>query len=308
MKKISLLVVLLLFSFPSLTGCGTKTFLGDVKQSGDWIYYVNSEALYKIKTDWSERTKLADEAYRLWVDGETIYYLNDSVLCNLYKINTNGTGNTRLGDDIVSSFAVSGEWIYYCTKKSNAEMNELERKSVPGEIASIIIGALFKMKTDGSEKTKMADLDLSSGLIEVEDNWIYFTNNNGTYKMKTDGTGQSKIADYAGLQAISDNWIYYSYDYTHQYLYRMKTDGTEKTQIVNDSTADFALSGDYIYYTAQGEKGIYRINLDGTEKTKLNDISIKEIKSVYGNWIYYAERFGSGYRINMDGSGKVKFL
>lgn len=307
MKKIIGFFMLLLFSFALLTGCGSGTHIGDVKQSGDWIYYVNNGSLYKMKTDWTGKTKLADKAYRLRIDGETIYYLDDSVICNLYRINADGTGKMKLSDDILSSFAVSGHWIYYCTKKSNAEMNELESKTPADEVKRIIIGGVYKMKTDGSEKTKLADIDFTSGVIEVSEDWIYYTNSNGIYKMMTDGTGKTKIADYAGLQAVKDNWIYYTYDEAQQYLYRIKTDGTEKTRIVDNNTADFNLNGNYIYYSVHGVNGLYRVNLDGTEKIKVNNILINEIKGIYGQWIYYGGSSGTAYRIDMDGSVKMKF-
>lgn len=306
MKKV-IGFLMLLFSFVLLTGCGSESHIGDVKQSGDWIYYVNNGSLYKMKTDWSGKTKIADKAFQLRIDDGKIYYLDDSVLCNLYKINTDGTENTKLNDDIVSSFAISGDWIYYCTKKSNDEMNELESKSTPDELKTIIIGGVYKMKTDGSEKTKLADIDFTSGVIEVSNDWIYYTNSNGIYKMMTDGTENTKIADEAGIQEIKDNWIYYTYDEANQYLYRIKTDGTEKTRIVNDKTADFNLNENYIYYTIHGANGLYRVNLDGSGKTKVNNIKINEIKGIYGNWIYYGGSSGAAYRINMDGTSKMEF-
>ncbi len=307
MKKIIIFLILLLFSVTLLTGCGSGAHIGDVNQSGGWIYYINNGSLYKMKTDWTGKTKLTDKAYQLRIDGETIYYLDDSVICNLFKINADGTGNMKLSDDIVSSFAVSDNWIYYSTKKSNDEMNDLEKKSPPDKLTTIIVGGVYKMKTDGSEKKKLADIDLTSGVIRVSDNWIYYTNSGGIYKMMIDGTGKTKVAHNAGLQVVKDNWIYYTYDEVHQFMYRIKTDGTEKTQIVNDNTADFNLNGNYIYYSVHGGNGIYRVNLDGTEKIKISNISINEIKGIYGEWIYYGGSSGNAYRINMDGSEKMKF-
>ena len=101
----------------------------------------------------------------------------------------------------MSSLNVVGDWIYYCS----------------GEYKGPGGGRLFKIKTNGTEKTKLSDDILSQ--INVIGNWIYVAtyeeNANGIvqemYKMKTDGTGRTKITnDKLGEMNVVDDWIYYT--------------------------------------------------------------------------------------------------
>jgi len=59
MNKIIGLLALLLFSFTLQTGCGSGAHIGDVKQSGDWIYYGGSSgAAYRVDLDGSGKMNL----------------------------------------------------------------------------------------------------------------------------------------------------------------------------------------------------------------------------------------------------------
>jgi hypothetical protein len=61
------------------------------------------------------------------------------------------------------------------------------------------------------------------------------------YKIKTDGTNKTKITDeYASYVNVSGDWIYYSnLNETERVLelYKIKTDGTNRTKINNDKVS-----------------------------------------------------------------------
>lgn len=77
-KKIGLLVMII-WGVALLTGCGSSetASIGTVKQSGDWIYYADTreEALYKMKMDWTGKTKITDNfaSGYIVIQGDTIY-------------------------------------------------------------------------------------------------------------------------------------------------------------------------------------------------------------------------------------------
>lgn len=107
---------------------------------GDVIYYIGGEdrQIHRIKTDGTGDQVLgATKPGSIIVMGETIFYLNDPQEAKeLWSMKTDGTGAVRLSEDEMTTFNVSGDWIWYSHPKD--EMMSLEFK---------------KMKLDGSEAT-----------------------------------------------------------------------------------------------------------------------------------------------------------
>ena len=224
---------------------GNIANLGIVAQQGDWIYYTNS-------------------------DGSNNYSLN--------KVRTDGTGKTKINDDLAVYINVVGDWIYY-TNNDGSNKGSLK-------------GSLNKIRTDGTGKTKIND-DLADVYINVVGDWIYCLNNSddSLYKMHTDGTGKTKINDdLVGQFNVVGDWIYYTSGRDNNFLYKMHTDGTGKTKINDDLVGQFNVVGDWIYYTNYegSDKGsLNKIRTDGTGKTKIND-DLAVYINVAGDWIYYA--------------------
>ncbi|NLW48758.1 MAG: DUF5050 domain-containing protein, partial [Firmicutes bacterium] len=120
----------------------------------------------------------------------------------------NSPSNIRNGGLV----AQSGDWIYY--SNSSDEW-----------------GLLYKVKTDGTQKTKLTDYPVK--FINVLDEWVYFSDNlfneiSYLIKIKTDGTNQTIISEEPAYGVIlNDNWIYYS----NRFIYRMDKDGGNKSKI-----------------------------------------------------------------------------
>lgn len=285
-KKIGLLMMIIL-GVALLTGCRSSqsVSIGMVKQSGDWIYYTdnNEEALYKMKTDWTGKTKIADNfaSGYMVIQGDTIYY---SDMGGVSKIQTDGTGAANVvdvGKESSYGFEVSGDWIYYSTKP----------------------GSIYMTKTDGTEKTKIADISSFQGDMKVSGDSIYYADGTSLFKMKTDGTGAIKLSDNAVIHAVEGDWIYYGKKNEKgefENINRMRTDGTEQSKLTEGTFT--AIDGDSLYYSK--DDGLYRANLDGTAAAKLNKVKMWNILDIYGDYIYYGEYSGAAYRINLDGSNK----
>ncbi|WP_368294536.1 DUF5050 domain-containing protein [Dehalobacter sp. TBBPA1] len=225
---------------------------GNIATQGVWDYFylrdVSSQfggQLFKIRTDGSQCTLLAVDRP---ADLNTMPTMN--------KANVN----------------VLGEWIYY------AEDYPSEAEG-PGHT----VKGIFKLKTDGTQKSQLStnyirDLIVQGNLIY----FINDSDHGRLYKMKTDGTGITKIADDTGCSSLNlqDDHIYYLRDIDPtgiktrlNKLYRINTDGTNKTEIPFRSTTEpieiMIVDGNFIYYlmpsgTGPTTSSIYRMNTDGT--------------------------------------------
>jgi hypothetical protein len=93
---------------------------------------------------------------------------------------------------------------------------------------------IYSIKQNGSERTQLTDQN--SRLLNVVGEWIYYTADSGKiYRMKLDGTSKSKLTD--DRVALNDvyfigDWIYYINQYNSSLFYRMKADGSSR-QLVN---------------------------------------------------------------------------
>jgi hypothetical protein len=201
----------------------------------------------------------------------------------------NTSGNLVNGGET----ALQGDWIYYNQSNLN-----------PG---------LYKIKTDGTGKTKLSNNGAKS--INVVGDWIYYSNGNDKlkiYKIKTDGTGESKLNDdiYISTTSVMGDWIYYVDE--HGMLYKIKTDGTEKSK-QSDELFDYKTNivGDWVYYSNDNDsRKLYKIKTDGTEKAKICD-DAPTCLNADGDWIYYSYSLENGstgalYKIKNDGTGKIK--
>jgi hypothetical protein len=291
MKKIVGMLVVMLLSIGLISGCGMMgggqaSYPGNLVQSDGWLYYTKDNGLYKMKSDWTGKTKLADnfEAQFIVVDSGVIFYADKDM--NLYRMNTDGTAGAKiLSEGKLMGIEVSDGWVYYNVKPSG----------------------LYKMRIDGTENTKLADISDFMGEMKISGDWVYYVAGTSIYRMKTDGTGQAKLADgKAGMMQVKDGWVYYdemSGEKTHV-LMRIKIDGTEKARLFENSSF-ISIDGEWLYFSK--DNALYRSKLDGTGAAKLNDVNMWNLIGIWGDYIYYSVYEGPVYRINLDGSGKVQF-
>ena len=289
MKKITGLLMLIIIGLTLLTGCElfNGTTVSRIVKGGDWIYYTNlkEDALYKMKPDLTEKTKVSDGfGDYMVIQGDNIYFIDAE--SSISKIGTDGTGYTKVADvgkENMFGFNVSEDWIYYGIKS----------------------GSIYKIKTDGTAKTKIADVSSFNGDMNVSGEWIYYKDGTSLFRMRTDGTGAAKLSDNVALHEINDGWLYYC-EVTEKEewkdVYRMKPDGAEKSKLAEGSFA--AIDGNWLYYSK--EDWLYRANLDGSAAEKMNNVKMFSICEIYDNYIYYIEYSGAAYRINLDGSNKIR--
>ncbi|MBU3191368.1 cell wall-binding repeat-containing protein [Clostridium bowmanii] len=263
---------------------------GLVATQGAWDYYY-LDGIYKIKKDGSE-------SIRLDKDSNSIIRGNSA---RITKSNIN----------------IIGEWIYY-----ESVANWMD---VAAEYEVVITEGIYKLKTDGTGKTKICSDDAREMMVMGD--WIYYCNYSDSgklYKIKVDGSSRTKIVDDACNRInISGNYIYYfknketSWTNFTTNLYRIKIDRTENMKIPSDEKIRFlVVEGDFIYYSTYIDEkdtgkgmSIFKMRTDGTEKIKLCDTPRAYTFNVLnGNLYYFGEyiRNSTGtvvdlYKITKDG-------
>jgi len=171
----------------------------------NWIYYEHYDfeqwSLNRIRTNGTEKIRLSDNdswdsSYKFYVVGDYIFTYG-GFGSDMFLFNTDGKEETSLKfENIVFSFNVDGDWIYYGS----------------GMTASISSGGqttswnysdigLFKIRIDGTDKTA---IDTSYRYydvvrIHVLGDWIYYRigsfdeEDSGWYKIRTDGTERQRL-------------------------------------------------------------------------------------------------------------------
>ena len=152
MKRITARVVVVILGITMLSSCGifelfAGATIGRIIKGGDWIYYTNlkEDALYKIKTDFTEKTRVSTGLDFMVIQGGDIFFIDAER--GISRIGTDGSGYDKIVDidEGWFGFCVSGDWIYYGTKSGN----------------------LYKIRTDGEEKTKITGTGSFSGEMMV---------------------------------------------------------------------------------------------------------------------------------------------
>lgn len=207
-----------------------------------WIYYLDKDGVMRISTNGDNKSLvLSDDDWHnflgFYVSGDYVYCTIDyEHSTEIYKMRADGTGEVEIIDLGVSgkrdSIIVIDDWIYY---------QEVDIRSSFFYEDFRNYSSIFKIKTDGTEKTEIVRED-GKGIAEfnIIDDYIYYVTsgsnglpNGEICKISTMGTDKAELLNKgescANLNIISD-WIYF--DYIHQSMagYRtkkMRTDGTE---------------------------------------------------------------------------------
>lgn len=198
---------------------------------GDWIYYVECKrsteinngfigGINRIKTDGSNKTIIIPGPIQMLnIEDGFIYYLKgDQGTGTIYRTNIDAINNkeTKLSNGNVYNIIVDNHYIYYTVSEDG----------------------LYKMNTDGSNKTKLINAD-SILSFNIKDSFIYYTSPKEPSvikKISTDGSKASNITISAleGLQVgfivnlnIIDDYIFFNFSTgSNPEFARVKLEGT----------------------------------------------------------------------------------
>lgn len=203
----------------------------------------------------------------------------------------------RLDDSIILT---NVSWDNRVVNSSN-----FESFSITGTVPNFTSKA--SLKVDVVDRGALnQNLDPSKNFNQRED-WSYFTSpyDNKLYKIKNDGSERTKLSDDpARCINIVEDYIYYIND--DDYIYKIKTDGTSRTKLYAQSYYNtIIVAGNKIYL--QKSDGIYSINLDGSNPKKVVEVApntfIGGSMALVGNDIIYSDRGINA--VSLDGTSKV---
>ena len=122
-------------------------------------------------------------------DGWIYYSVSENGEWKAYRIRTDGTGNNTIGDFQLYSACIEVDRIYYLDDNFQ----------------------ICSMGLDGADKKLLAD-GVSAIRINVSDGWIYYSDSSAIYKIRVDGSNETKLCDFPSSNNIDINvlgeWIY----------------------------------------------------------------------------------------------------
>jgi hypothetical protein len=246
--------------------------------------------------------------------GSNIDKINGAV----YKFTEDEPVPVKFSEEAAGGINVKGDWIYY-----------VDTMDMRNNTASI-----SKMKTDGSEKTKLVD-EASFG-FRLYGNYIYYKKDSSPYallRVKLDGSSNKTISSDVLSFYIQGSWIYYISSTHPGALYKMKLDGSSSKKIADISGPIMYINDNYIYFIETdnestksnnkpqiqnyyvGNAGrLFRIRKDGSEKELVFDDKIVNI-FVRNHYIYYTpfsntmdiNENSKLYRTDLNGKHKIEF-
>lgn len=210
--------------------------IGELIHKDDWLYY--------MKVDYFE--------------GQMGYHQRGW----LYKIKTDGTGQTQVVDNEIIKMASSDDRLYF---------------AVSGFDGEFPMGTLMSLDFDNGELT-VYDAEVND--ITIHGDWIYYPerrDDQKLYRMKQDGSDMSQIGKGIVIYAdtsyqIYDDWVLYNTNGS----YLASIDGGHSLKLTNDyySRVDNLVFQDgwatYEVSPSSGDRVIsYKIKLDGTSPREI---------------------------------------
>jgi hypothetical protein len=239
--------------------------------------------------------------------GDWIYYSNNGI-CKLNTI----TGEKEViynSSSICSKIHIDGDWLYFTSSKSYEGYETV---------------SLYKIKTDGTDKTFVLNLGRGS-LATVFNNDVYYfegrtfelediSKADTLYKKPVDGDSSTEITSKTILRnfSIEDGYMYYATADSknlNTYMAKVNLSTLEKTLLKTNSYLQryYFTYDNWIYYI-DNQKNLKRMKTDGTNDTIITktDNNIWTL-NVQGDWIYYslANDLGKLYKIKNDGTQKT---
>lgn len=241
-----------------------------------WIYYISGSfmnpdgLIYKVRIDGTENILITSaiseqgvlQGYTTremgivlkmivvdnWIYCRVFERINGEPCNVIYRIKADNGEVERLQKVGASmhGMVVYGDWIYYGG-------------------TSEVAGVTYRMRTDGTENTKIAEVLFH--IPSIENDKIYFIGGDlQIYSMELDGTNIERIAD--GIAAVSinvtDNWIYYS---TGSAIYKVRTSGADIIKLCDYASTGFIqinVINDWIYLLDRAS-GMHKVKTDGSE-------------------------------------------
>lgn len=303
---------------------------GYVSKQGEWIYYRNfskDNLLYKMKEDGSYKTKLTNNiASYINIVDEWIYYISSD---GIYKVRVDGTENKKIRDLMDDKkYKINTEFNdisnykneFYDLYFQGNNLYFIDYTRAPMEDGYKM---LISMDTEGkNEKVHETGANITGFIIDKD--YIYFWGSfhvGGLYKMKLDDSNKSTLTKLfiTNVNMLNNQYYFTVSDYENPavngHIFTTKDEFLSESVLkISDYVTCLNVTNKKIYYTTIDEpKTIYKANLDGSniEKVSTIDNQISNI-TFEGKWVYFVSTFYDSqgiaksemYKVNPDGGGK----
>jgi hypothetical protein len=174
----------------------------------------------QVKNGWfAKKTAQRNYVRDMIVQGNWIYFINDSDHGRLYKMKTDGTGITMITDDTgCYSMNLQDDHIYY--------LRDIDPTGKESRL-----NKLYRINTDGTNKAEIPFQSTTEPIekMVVDEDFIYYLMRSTTestilniYRMNTDGSSRVKLLDgfnyWGNYVNMADNKVYYSDNESLNYI------------------------------------------------------------------------------------------
>lgn len=168
---------------------------------------------------------------------------------------------------------------------------------------------IFKVKTDGSEKTKL--IDEYCEYLHVADGYIYFKNIDDKLVYKAGLGGENSevlFEDRVRCFCVVDGYIFYTEEYyLDSRLYRVKTDGTDKELIFSQRCDRVNVDNERLFVIKSEDNTVWSMKSNGSDARMIEGVIARNM-NVADGWIYYGNLLDGEklYKVKTDGSKMEK--
>lgn len=216
-----------------------------------------------------------------------VYYRSEADHWHLYRAGIDGSGKTKLADDVPCSINVLGGWVYYANYSDGF--------------------AIYRIRTDGASRTRLKE-GYCHDLYVVGDT-IYYSvrdekNTVNIHSMKVDGSQDKLIVPGAWLMYFWDGRLYYLGEKLYLWMYDL--DSGQPTQLNSSYTHYVTVDADGISCWYPDENKFVRMSHDGAESQVL--VSGGDHFNASDDAVYYMRLGGdyNFYRLSPDTATEVR--
>ncbi len=298
----------------------------NIIKNNDRFYYINirDNSLYRSNQDMSENNKIINGPIdQFYIENQTIYYNGYNYEDNsggIFKSNIDGTNKQQIVSGATSFLNILENKLYYCEGLDGGNLCTIDKDGhnkkilIQGKIAypNLVNGwiyyinlldnsSIYKAEIDGSCNVKINTK--SAKCLNVDNNKVYFSDENYGYFMNHDGSFENKLynrpADNILVSEDNIYWLRRYYD-----VYKQDKDSMLSNLVYEGSEdSGVGLQNDMLIISLQNERtsSIQRFDII-TGKNDVIDIpdafNIEEVQYPY---VYYKPDGGSKLlRYNID--------
>ena len=244
----------------------------------------------------------------------------------IFTINNNSTSNYDKNDeyldDVVGTFKIkTSEYSWDDTKTINNNLSALFKFSDDKYIYYSTNDHLYQSKINENKFKCINGSALYKENINVIENLIYFSDNNGIYEYNPKKRTKKILSDdNPDFMRVYKGYIYYTMKMNGEKdsIYRMKIDGSEKSCIKEGAIHNMSkltIYEDNIFYANYKKGYINKMSLDGQQSEIFLEEEVSHLHPIYidNGYMYYEKVVGHFalasskcriYRIKLDGTDR----